>query len=337
MPDNEYGFRARLLHRIALWGPVAEMSFNIDHIIRRPLPQRAMEQRHVFVAGLARAGTTAIMRMLHETGKFCSLTYGDMPFPLAPGLWRKVAAPAQAEAEMRERAHGDGIKAGPDSPEALEEVFWRVLCGREYIFPDRLSPMEADETALELFRKYIAGLLETKGAQRYLSKNNNNILRIGSILAAFPDAAVIIPFRDPVQQALSLYNQHLRFLEIHSRDGFSAQYMKWLVHHEFGSDHRPFEVGGEKSRHLPDSPAYWLDQWVCVYRYLLEQSVKTKGNIVFVEYERMCDATETVWSALSEYSLVCPVPPAGFALSKAPPRKGFSPDSQAEKAARSIY
>ncbi|MFP4532071.1 MAG: sulfotransferase [Desulfobacterales bacterium] len=337
MPDHGYKFWARQLHRVALAGPVAEMSFTIDRRMNRAAPQHALGKKHVFVAGLPRAGTTVLMRILYETGEFCSLTYMDMPFPLAPGLWRKIAGSGTTENQLRERVHGDGIMVNHDSPEALEEVFWRVFCMPGYIFPDRLTPVKAHETTLELFRKYIAGLLEIKGADRYLSKNNNNILRIASIIDAFPSAAVIIPFRDPVQQALSLYNQHLRFLEIHGRDSFSAKYMKWLVHHEFGSDHKPFDVSEEKSRHLPANPAYWLDQWISVYGYLLEQDLKTDGQILFVEYERMCDSTEAVWRALAEHVLLPPLPPAGLALSKAPLRKGLHPEGQAENRARQIY
>ncbi|NMW21431.1 MAG: hypothetical protein HKK67_07330 [Chlorobiaceae bacterium] len=72
------------------------------------------------------------------------------------------------------------------------------------------------------------------------TSNNNNILRLGSFRQAFPDALIIVPFREPVQQAISLLQQHTQFWAMHERDSFSRYYMEWLGHHEFGRTHRPF-------------------------------------------------------------------------------------------------
>ena len=44
---------------------------------------------HVFVTGMARSGTTILLQALHDTGKFASLTYADMPIVLSPNLWSK--------------------------------------------------------------------------------------------------------------------------------------------------------------------------------------------------------------------------------------------------------
>lgn len=337
MAGPDYGFWARVLHRFALAGPVSEMSFNIDRMLHASDPETARLQKHVFVCGLARAGTTALMRKLYATGEFCSLTYRDMPFALAPHFWRKLTGFSSREADLNERAHGDGILVDFDSPEALEEVFWRVLSGRKYIFSDRLAPMEADSEVIESFVKYIAALLDTSGSSRYLSKNNNNILRLSSLRVAFPEAAVIIPFRDPIQQSLSLYNQHLRFAELHRRDGFARKYMQWLVHHEFGGDHRPFDVGGSASEYSPGTPAYWLDQWIRVYSYLLRQTEYEHDKILFVEYERLCDSPETTWKAIAGRTGLPMTTPGGFSLSKPPARNGLDADKKTTDLALGIY
>lgn len=82
----------RALHRLALGSPaVAEIAFGLDRIVSRAGPGDP-EARHVFVCGLARAGTTALTRRLHASGAFASLTYRDMPFVLAPNLWRACRA-----------------------------------------------------------------------------------------------------------------------------------------------------------------------------------------------------------------------------------------------------
>ena len=44
---------------------------------------------HVFVSGLARSGTTALLNALYQSGTFASLSYDDMPFILAPNFGQK--------------------------------------------------------------------------------------------------------------------------------------------------------------------------------------------------------------------------------------------------------
>jgi len=235
LPGGNYSFASKVLHHLALGNrALAEASFDVEQSLYASPASQADEGRHVFVAGLARAGTTILMRSLYETGLFRSLTYRDMPFVLAPNLWRAVSRHSRREAVPSERAHGDGILVDFDSPEALEEVFWRVFCRDDYIRSDQLIPMQADDEIVAKFRAYIRVILKGGETRRYLSKNNNNILRLSSIAAAFPAAAILIPFRDPVQHAGSLLRQHRHFLAVHEADPFSRRYMTWLAHHEIG-------------------------------------------------------------------------------------------------------
>lgn len=60
------------------------------------------------------------------------------------------------------------------------------------------------------------------GGARYLSKNNNNILRLEALATSFPDALLIHPFRDPLQQALSLLSQHRRAARLAGRTRSAA-------------------------------------------------------------------------------------------------------------------
>lgn len=295
----DYSFASRLLHRLALGSrAVAETSMDIDRMLHPVDPGAVADRSHVFVTGLARAGTTILMRQLHATGAFRSLTYRDMPFVLAPNLWARLSGGARRQMAARERAHGDGILVDFDSPEALEEVFWRVTCGDRYIRPDRLVPMQADSEEREAFRSYVAALLLADPGMRYLSKNNNNILRLPELAKTFPRATILIPFRDPLDHARSLMRQHQIFLTRHAEDRFARSYMKWLAHHEFGADHRPFvfDTDGEPP---PGNPAsdldYWLRLWQETYDFVLRTATE-QG--VFVCYERICDETEDVWPQL---------------------------------------
>ena len=81
----------------------------------------------VFVMGLARSGTTAILEILHNTGAFSSYQYRDYPFATAPIFWELATKWIMADGEPVERPHQDDVLISPNSPEAFEEVIWRAF------------------------------------------------------------------------------------------------------------------------------------------------------------------------------------------------------------------
>ncbi|WP_161594530.1 sulfotransferase [Marimonas lutisalis] len=274
----------QMMHRLALGnGAVAEMAFGLNQVIARPDPEVAKDGAHVFVAGLARAGTTVLTRALHESGAFGSLSYRDMPFVLAPNLWSRLNGGGGVAAA--ERAHGDGIAVDLDSVESLEEPFWRVFDGNAYLKSDRLLPHRPGAALVQKYRCYVAAILKARRANRYLAKNNNNTMRLNALAEAFPNAHLLVPFRDPVAHAGSLHRQHARFVQMHRDDPFSRDYMGWLGHHEFGSDHRPFAPGA-KPQGDPQTQEYWLEEWCAVYQWLLDTA---PGQARFVCYEDLCN------------------------------------------------
>ncbi|MEM9169789.1 MAG: sulfotransferase [Pseudomonadota bacterium] len=324
---SEYGFSSRLLHRLALGVPaLAEATFDAETSALKNGPGPDLSKRHVFVSGLARSGTTVLMRALYETGEFASLTYRDMPFVLAPGIWAKLTARGAVKGERTERAHGDGLDVDFDSPEALEEPFWRIFCGDDYIKSDRLCAMDADDEVIENFRFYIEAVLQRYQSQRYLSKNNNNILRYDSIIDAFPNARIIAPFRDPLAQAASLLTQHRRFCDRHAKDPFDAKYMTWLVHHEFGADHRPFEWGvAAAGRRDVNALDYWLAQWIGVYTHLLAKAEKHPENVLLHSYEDLCENTSDSWRRVADFVGVNAPAPAGLKRATRTPDDAYDP------------
>jgi len=297
MSANDYSAGDRLLHRLALGSSlIRRTSFDIEALFTAKNRQPTNE-KHIFICGLARAGTTILMRTFYETGQLCSLTYRNMPFVLMPNIWKGLSDPFLKHKRARERAHGDGILVNFDSPEAFEEVFWRSYCGKDYIFDNCLMPHDVSEEVIIQFRHYISSIIascDNLGQRRYLSKNNNNILRLDAIRGAFPEALIIIQFRDPLQQALSLMAQHKKFLIKHAKDQFSCDYMRWLGHHEFGATHKPFQFNHEASSavdYAADNINYWLNVWICTYRFLLE---KAPSDCAFVCYENLCAEPEKV-------------------------------------------
>lgn len=295
-----YSAADRLLHRIALTHAVMELSFDIERSrygkAAAALPDGGAP---VFVTGLARAGTTILMRRLHDTGRFASLTYRDMPFPLAPNSWAKLAGKRKAVASV-ERGHGDGLSHDLDSPEAIEEVFWRAFEGKHYIKRTHVLPHEPGDETIAGFRDLTALVRLRHDRPRYLSKNNANVLRLGAIVAAFPDAMLVHPFRDPLQQAASLLNQHRRAIAGGDADPFRARFMTWLGHHEFGRDHRPALIpGAPEDFEAADRIDYWLKVWIATHRLLLAQPDAVRARQAFVDFDALCAQPATI-AALSK-------------------------------------
>ncbi|MFK7876191.1 MAG: sulfotransferase [Paracoccaceae bacterium] len=293
-----YGLSARVLHHLALSSAaMCEAQFDIECAIEKPI--KDCSGRHVFVSGLARSGTTILMRSIFGTGDFATLTYRDMPFVMAPNLWSRLQSKSSRYVAAAERAHGDGIVVDADSPEALEEVFWRVFLGDQYLnSSEGLLPHSIPADVIDSFRKYVALIVKKADGTRYLSKNNNNILRIDGLFEAFPNAQVIIPFRHPNSQAQSLFKQHQMFSQ--NDDAFTHKYMAWLAHHEFGRGHRPFafpevNLAGQDPSTLP----YWMTLWGGVYGNLISKYGDDK-RVRFVCYETL-STDARAWNTLVEW------------------------------------
>lgn len=298
---EDYSALDRVLHRLALGSPaIAGMTHDIERAVflgRATEPQGGP----VFVTGLARAGTTILMRELHATGQFGSLTYADMPFVLAPNLWARLSSRGRVAGEKRERAHGDGIEVDTQSPEALDEVYWRIFDGAAYIQPECLVPHVPDEDLIAGYRDLMRLVLLRSGKRRYLSKNNNMVLRLRTLAAAMPEARFLVPLRDPLQHAQSLLAQHIRF---QASDSFTRDYMTWLGHHEFGATHLPMLLGPDVSDKQPAHPAqgpqtldYWLRLWISVHLYL-EDIAATAANVILVPQDRLA-RDPAVWRRLA--------------------------------------
>lgn len=320
MSDGNYSRADKILHQIVLSGrATSNLFFDVESSLYGRKLESPAQGRHVFISGLARAGTTLLLNILHSSDQFASLTYRDMPLVMAPNLWRSMSSKHSEASELRERAHGDGMLVNADSPEALEEVFWRAFSGPKYLKKNALKPMIADTETLKAFRKYVALILRRYGRTRYLSKNNNSILRLPSLARAFPKSTILIPFRHPASHAASLLRQHQRFVETHTDDPFSRKYMTWLAHHEFGLDHRRFQFSESFKTGDPSEIGYWVDLWSDAYAFLLETHPAISEQAVFVCYE---DVTSNANRSLTQLSALLDLaidPSISILPAKAPP------------------
>lgn len=334
----DYSHLGKLLHRLVLSSDARlDALYDLEGTLFERKTDKSSDNGHVFVTGLARAGTTILMRALYESCEFSSLTYSDMPFVMSPNLWAHLSGRfSLSDRNTQQRAHGDGIVVDQASPEALDEVFWRSKLQSRYISKYTLKNHVPDDDTLLAFASFTSLVCLRHGRRRYLSKNNNNVLRLPSLAAAFPHSFFLVPIRDPIDQALSLQRQHLRFLELHQKDAFSRQYMRWLVHHEFGLDHRPFDFGGNEIRRTPENGIdYWVEQWTNAYSHLIGYQQCHPENILFVAYEALCDENSKTWDALTTKLELRSAKKPSFRMPL--PRVRPSVDRELEQHAREIY
>ena len=275
--QSAYSPMAQLFHRLILnhyhlgKALLKRQIKGIEH------PVQADQTTAVLITGLARAGTTALTRALTDRGPFASLDYSNMPVLLAPRLWSKFYKPKKKE--DKERAHGDGIKVGLASVEALEEYFFKVTTNDRFISDTGLHLHEISAEENDLYRRYTKSLCNV--GQVYLAKNNNAVLRLKSMLPLNPDMTVFVLVRDPLQHAFSLMKQHQKFEKEQTADPFILEYMNWLGHHEFGLGQLPFNLSGSAPQKTDRGQLnYWLERWIDYYNY-----AKTISNIQFIAYE----------------------------------------------------
>ena len=317
--QDRYTRWERLLHRLAF--STVEAHKGLAGLESRIFAERLQSveiDRPVFIAALPRAGTTILLEILAALGPFATHTYRDMPFPLTPLLWNALSRRFRAPGAVVERAHGDGMTIGADSPEAFDEVAWRAFWPEKYL-GDRIEPWTAADrdTGREFasfFKAHVAKIiaLHSGGAgspARYLSKNNANLARIPRIVRLFPDAAVLVPFRNPLDHAASLLRQHRNFQHVHALESFTRRYMADVGHFEFGANLRPIDFGGWLGELSPGQRAegltnptnrkgrpeahsarartvdFWLRYWRAAYEHALANA---GGNVVFLSYDALC-------------------------------------------------
>ena len=125
-------------------------------------------------------------------------------------------------------------------------------------------------------------ILLNKEKKRYLSKNNLNYKRIHIINKIFPLSRFLITFREPLQHAFSLYNQHINFKKIQSKNNFVKRYMNYLGHNEFGLDHKSWY--SPKNYQNFSCLNYWIEQWIIFYQNILDKH-KNNKSCLFIKYE----------------------------------------------------
>ncbi len=242
-----------------------------------------INDRFIIVSGLARAGTTALTTLLHNTNQFHSLSYANMPLLLSPNFWRRFYNPKNEA--LRERSHGDRVMFGHNTVEALEEFFWTVHLKGQFVTSDTLQRHEISSDVYQQYLIYQSLIKQSDTKDTiYLAKNNNFILRYDSMRRLNSHFVIVVLFRDPLEHAYSLLNQHKRYTRFQEEDEFVKEYMGWLGHYEFGLSHKHFDFSTPESLQRFDANTinYWLRLWIDYYAYIL--TLPDDQNLVLINY-----------------------------------------------------
>jgi hypothetical protein len=331
---SPYGLLDRIIHRIAFLPAVQRMGEQAQERAHGALISRQQIKAPIIISGLPRAGSTILLQRLHATEGVVSPLYRDMPFVTAPLWWDGLTGRNRQAAPRQERAHGDGVLTGADSPEAFDEVLW-LRHWPEHYSAGRITPWGEgeDKSAFAAdwlhWMKAVLALHGGDGPARLVLKNNAHIARLRLVARLLPDAVILVPYREPGQQAASLLNQHRKATEHQQQVPFARRYMDDLGHFEFGTGHRPIAFPGFAPEVDAASVGYWLDCWRASYDHVLGTMPE---NAWLLDYDKACTDEAAMDAALARIAGLAGERSGAPALKAAKPR-----DAHADTASLAVY
>lgn len=270
--------------------------------------------RPIFIAGLARSGTTILLELLAEHPQVATHQYRDFPALLTPYWWNRwLDLVPQREEKAEERAHGDGIAVTSRSPEAFEEMLWMAF------FPQLHDPMRnslldkhASYPGFERFHaEHIRKLLRVRNRQRYAAKGNYNLTRLAYLQRLYSDARFILPIRDPTWHIASLMKQQALFTAGESQSSRALDHMRRVGHFEFGLDRRAINTGNDEL--TAEVTQLWangeeIEGWARYWAYIYDSVADTldadpqlSQACMVIRYEELCQQPNEMLTRFYEH------------------------------------
>lgn len=296
VPGGLYRSAAFFDYTASLWKCLA----GLESAVLRDQIDAIRIDRPIYVAGVARSGSTILTEILAGHPQVTCHRYSDFPNVYTP-YWRNWLADriGRDRSPPAERAHRDRIKVNRESPEAVEEVLWMQFF--EGLHDPQRSHVLDEHTSNPAFERFymdhIRKLLLVRGAARYLTKGNYNTTRIRYLLKLFPDARILVPVREPVAHIASLIKQDRLFTRLAAEDPRVPAQLHRSGHFEFGPDKRPVHAGNADrvaaicahwaaGRLVEGWSLYWVEVYAHVASLLEERGL---SNVVFVvRYDALC-------------------------------------------------
>lgn len=283
---------------------------------RRRLAELSVD-RPIYICGIARAGTTITLEMLHRHPAVATHRYYNLPLPYLP-CWGTdlVRGLPLEDAGPVERIHQDGLLVTKDSPEGVEERLWMSFFDalHDETHSNVLDGGTQQPRFERFYRDHIRKLVLHQGRQRYIVKNNNNVARLEYLLRIFPDARFVLVVRDPVAHVASFVKQQRLFNKLCNHDPRLNKSLPIVGHFEFGPDLRFINVGrADDIARIREhwaaghEVAAWATYWASIYGFLadrLEASPALAAAAFLLQYETLCrDSAETIDRLLAHTEL----------------------------------
>jgi hypothetical protein len=285
-----------VLHRIAFKMPQLNKlfyEFEKTNLIRSDI-------NIILITGLARSGTTSLLNELVKNDLVFSLKYQNMPFVLAPKFQNILYNKSRLDLNPIERSHKDGIYIDEFSPEAFDEVFFKVYEEVKFTKKDKL--LQYESSYINKYLDFINHCLLVKQKNIYLTKNNNHILRLSQLIET-QKFKILVTFREPLSHASSLLKQHIIHSKLQESDSFSLNYMNYLGHNEFGLNHKFFLFKKHRIDVLQyTGNNYWLAQWINYYHYILELIERLQNDkFLLVPFNDWCEKKPKLIEKIEKY------------------------------------
>jgi len=163
---------------------------DLESAMLRSRLQKIAIDRPIFIAGIARSGTTVLLNLCAKLPAVATHRYRDFPFLHFPVLWTWFFDRFGTSPAPYERPHKDRIAITAESPEAYEEPVWAAFFPGLHDPQKRqlLSAQDRDPGFDGFFRDHIRKILYLRNGLRYVSKGNYNLTRIPYLASLFPDA-----------------------------------------------------------------------------------------------------------------------------------------------------
>ena len=272
-------------------------------------------KKPIYIIGLARAGTTIILEMLSKHPDLAVHQYKHLIMPYLPYWFYYILKNTNIYAKPTERIHKDGIMITRDSPEAVEEAFWRKFFNdiHNENSSNIIDGTFSNPKFERFYKNHIKKLLISQKASRYLAKNNYNITRLEYLLSLFPDSKFLLIIRNPVNHIASLIKQTKLFIKLEREIPFLKDWSRITGHSEFGHRRVCINVGNteliRKIRKLwRNKKTYvkgWASYWSSIYDFIanhLDANKKLKKATLIVRFDDLCETPAKIIDKILEHT-----------------------------------
>jgi hypothetical protein len=274
---------------------------NLETRANADLIQSVSIVKPIYIAGLARSGSTILLETIASYEGVGTHRYRDFPFVFTPVWWNRFLDRSRRKsAAMKSRVHADGLLVSSESPEALEEPLWRAFFSNAHA-PGKSHVLDAStshDDFEKFYRNHVQKILALRGGSRYVCKGNYHVARLEYLLTLFPDARFIVPIRNPWNHVASLMKQHRLFVAGETRHPRSLAQMRACGHFEFGLDRRTINCGNsetvasiEQLWQVGEEARGWARYWSHIYGFLADRigaSDALRKAVEFVWFDDLC-------------------------------------------------